>query len=54
LDEKNEFAYETMGQLELQRENLEEAVKMFDKVSIFGDLRHYLGLSIFEETLDTS
>jgi len=32
MEEKNEFAYETLGQLELQRDNLEEAVKMFDKV----------------------
>ena len=32
MDAKNEYAYETMGQIEIQREKYEEAVVYFDKV----------------------
>ena len=34
VDPKCEFAYETIGQLEIQRDNMEAAVAAFDKVSI--------------------
>ena len=34
VDSKCEFAYETIGQLEIQRDNMEAAVRAFDKVSI--------------------
>ena len=34
VDSKCEFAYETIGQLEIQRDNMEAAVAAFDKVSI--------------------
>lgn len=33
VDSKCEFAYETLGQLEIQRDNMEAAVTAFDKVS---------------------
>ena len=33
VDSKCEFAYETLGQLEIQRDNMEAAVVAFDKVS---------------------
>ena len=32
VDAKCEFAYETIGQIEIQRENMEAAVKAFDQV----------------------
>ena len=32
VDDKCEFAYETIGQIEIQRDNMEAAVKAFDKV----------------------
>ena len=34
VDSKCEFAYETIGQLEIQRDNMEAAVRAFDKVNI--------------------
>ena len=34
VDSKCEFAYETIGQLEIQRDNMEAAVTAFDKVII--------------------
>ena len=33
IDDRCEFAYETAGQIEIQRENLAAAVAAFDKVS---------------------
>jgi import receptor subunit TOM70 len=36
MDEKNEFGFETLGQLELQRENYENAANHFDKVKSVG------------------
>ena len=33
MDEKNEYAYETLGQIEIQREKYAEAVEHFNKVS---------------------
>ena len=38
VDPKCEFAYETLGQLEIQRENLEAAVSAFDKVIVLGKI----------------
>ena len=49
LDERNEFAYETMGQLELQRDNLEEAVKMFDKVMAFRMFNKVKAVKMFDK-----
>ena len=40
VDSKCEFAYETIGQLEIQRDNMEAAVAAFDKVSHW-DSHHY-------------
>ena len=34
LDEKCEFAYETLGTIEVQRGNLMRAIELFDKVKI--------------------
>ena len=34
LDEKCEFAYETLGTIEVQRGNLKRAIELFDKVKI--------------------
>lgn len=48
IDSKCEFAYETLGQLEVQRDNLEEAVKAFDKaiplVNTELEMAHLFGL----------
>ena len=34
VDEKCEFAWETLGQIQIQKDNMDEAVKAFDKVHI--------------------
>ena len=34
VDEKCEFAWETLGQIQIQKDNMDEAVKAFDKVNI--------------------
>jgi len=48
VDEKCEFAYETIGQIEIQRDNMEEAVKAFDKaiplVNTELEMAHLFGL----------
>merc|ERR1740128_44599 len=48
IDDKNEFAYETLAQLELQRENYEEAVANFNKaiplVNTELEMAHLFGL----------
>eukprot|EP00088_Acartia_fossae_P027010 TRINITY_DN2779_c0_g1_i2.p1 TRINITY_DN2779_c0_g1~~TRINITY_DN2779_c0_g1_i2.p1 ORF type:complete len:510 (+),score=122.95 TRINITY_DN2779_c0_g1_i2:43-1572(+) len=48
LDVKNEFGYETLGQLELQRENYEKAAQHFDKaiplVNTELEMAHLFGL----------
>jgi len=48
VDPKCEFAYETLGQLEIQRENLEAAVSAFDKaiplVNTELEMAHLFGL----------
>ena len=33
VDEKCEFAWETLGQIQIQKDNMDEAVKAFDKVT---------------------
>ena len=49
IDVKCEFAYETIGQIEIQRGNLEEAVKAFNKaiplVNTELEMAHLFGLS---------
>jgi len=48
LDAKNEFGYETLGQLELQRENYEKAANHFDKaiplVNTELEMAHLFGM----------
>ncbi|KAG7203795.1 hypothetical protein KM043_013814 [Ampulex compressa] len=48
LDDKCEFGYETLGTIEVQRGNLTEAVKLFDKALVLGrtamELTHIYGL----------
>jgi len=48
MDAKNEYAYETMGQIEIQREKYEEAVVYFDKaiplVNTELEMAHLFGL----------
>ena len=34
VDDKCEFAWETLGQIQIQKDNMDEAVKAFDKVMI--------------------
>jgi len=48
IDDKNEFAYETLAQIEIQRENYQEAVINFDKalplVNTELEMAHLFGL----------
>lgn len=48
LDEKCELAYESLGSIEVQRGNIEEAIKLFDKAlelcRTFMELTHLYGL----------
>jgi len=48
IDDKCEFAYETIGQIEIQRENMEAAIKAFDKaiplVNTELEMAHLFGL----------
>merc|ERR1712128_133382 len=48
VDDKCEFAYETIGQIEIQRDNMEAAVKAFDKsiplVNTELEMAHLFGL----------
>ena len=46
VDSKCEFAYETIGQLEIQRDNMEAAVAAFDKVSRESGRFSALGLIV--------
>merc|ERR1711936_1397036 len=48
VDDKCEFAYETIGQIEIQRDNMEAAVEAFDKaiplVNTELEMAHLFGL----------
>ena len=37
VDDKCEFAWETLGQIMIQRDDMAKAVQAFDKVSIYQD-----------------
>ena len=41
VDDKCEFAWETLGQIMIQRDDMAKAVQAFDKVSIYQDLLKY-------------
>jgi import receptor subunit TOM70 len=41
VDEKCEFAWETIGQIHIQKDNMEKAVEAFDKVMIRWDLSQH-------------
>merc|ERR1719500_2176879 len=49
VDEKCEFAWETLGQIQIQKDNMDEAVKAFDKaiplVNTELEMAHLFGLS---------